>query len=159
MAPTTIEIQHRADAGPDAIWALLADVDTWADWGEWDSTRLQKPAPDGGAGVGAVRELHLKRTRSIERVTDFEPPHRMTYALIGGNLPVRDYRGEVLLEPAPGGGTTITWRSTFRAKLPGTAGIVANRLRPFLLDTARRVGEAAAGAGDPVTESPRHEHT
>ena len=159
MALTTIEIQHRADAGPEAIWALLADVDTWSDWGEWDSTRLQKPAPDGGGGVGAVRELHLKRTRSIERVTDFEPPHRMTYALIGGNLPVRDYRGEVLLEPAPGGGTTITWRSTFRAKLPGTAGIVANRLRPFLLDTARRVGEAAAGAGDPVTGSPRHEHT
>ena len=69
----------------------------------------------------------------------------MTYALIGGNLPVRDYRGEVTLEPAPGGGTTITWRSTYRPKIPGTGGVVARRLEPFLLDTARRVGEAATG--------------
>ena len=146
MARTTITIEHRAQADRDAIWALLADVTTWADWGEWDATRLQTAAPDGGPGVGAVRELHLGRTRSIERVTAFDPPHRMTYALVGGNIPVRDYEGEVLLEPAPGGGTTIRWRSTFRPKLPGTARIVEGRLRPFLLETAQRLGRAAAGA-------------
>jgi hypothetical protein len=145
MALTTIEIEHVAHAEREAIWALLADVTTWPVWGEWDDARLRSPDPDGGPGVGAVRELRLRRTRSIEQVTTFDPPHRMTYALVGGNLPVRDYRGEVLLEAAPGGGTTITWRSTFRPKLPGTAGIVAGRLRPFLLETAQRLGDAAAG--------------
>lgn len=146
MARTTIQIDHRADAEREAIWALLADVTTWADWGEWDTTRLKTAAPDGGPGVGAVRELHLGRTRSVERVTVFDAPHRLTYALVGGTIPVRDYEGEVLLEPAPGGGTTITWRSSFRPKLPGTAGIVERRLRPFLLETAQRLGAAAAAA-------------
>ncbi len=154
MAATTIEIEHRAEAEREAVWALLADVSTWADWGEWDSSVLKTAAPDGGPGVGAVRDLRLKRTRSIEQVTTFDPPHRLTYALVGGNLPVRDYRGEVLLEPAPGGGTTITWRSTFRPKVPGTAGVVTRRLEPFLLDTARRVGDAAASGAPAPAPAP-----
>lgn len=154
MALTTIQIEHRADAEREAIWALLADVTTWPQWGEWDDARLQSADPDGGPGVGAVRDLRLRRTRSIERVTEFEPPHRMAYALVGGNLPVRDYRGEVLLEAAPGGGTSITWRSTFRAKVPGTAGIVTRRLEPFLLETAQRLGAAAEAAGAAGTSAP-----
>lgn len=144
MAHTTIEIEHATSAAPEAVWALLADVTTWTDWGEWDAARLQREDATGGPGVGAVRELRLDRTRSVEQVTVFEPPRRLAYALVGGNIPVRDYRGEVTLEPAPGGGTTIRWRSTFKAKVPGTAGMVARKLRPFLQDTARRVGDAAA---------------
>lgn len=154
MAATTIEIEHRADAEREAIWALLEDVTTWAGWGEWDSAELQQAAPDGGPGVGAIRDLRLKRTRSIERVTTFDPPHRLAYALVGGNLPVRDYRAEVLLEPAPGGGTTITWRSTFRPKVPGTAGVVTRRLEPFLLDAARRMGDAAANGAPAPASAP-----
>lgn len=147
MAHTTIEIDHTTIAAPEAVWALLADIATWTAWGEWDAARLKREDPAGGPGVGAVRELRLQRTRSVERVTAFEPPHRLAYALAGGNIPVRDYRGEVTLEPVPGGGTTIRWRSTFKPKLPGTAGMVERRLRPFLQDTARRLGDAAASPG------------
>jgi len=146
MAHATIEIEHTTQASPEAVWALLADVTTWTDWGEWDAARLQREDPGGGPGVGAVRELRLQRTRSIERVTAFEPPNRLAYTLIGGNIPVRDYRGEVALEPAPDGGTTIRWRSTFKPKIPGTAGMVERKLRPFLQDTARRVGDAASSS-------------
>lgn len=147
MAHTTIEIDHTTSAAPEAVWALLADIATWTAWGEWDAARLKREDSAGGPGVGAVRELRLQRTRSVERVTAFEPPHRLAYALVGGNIPVRDYRGEVTLEPVPGGGTTIRWRSTFKPKLPGTAGMVERRLRPFLQDTARRLGDAAASPG------------
>ncbi len=61
---------------------------------------------------------------------------------------MRNYRGEVTLEPTPSGGTTIHWTSTFKPRIPGTAGMVAQKLGPFLQGTARRLGDAAeAGAG------------
>ena len=143
MAPTTIETEHTTAAAPDAVWALLADVTTWTDWGVWDVARLRTADPSGGGGVGAVRELRVERTRSIEKVVTFDPPHRLEYALVGGNIPVRNYRGIVTLEPTPSGGTTIRWASTFRAKLPGTTGMIVGKLQPFIADTARRLGDAA----------------
>ena len=68
----------------------------------------------------------------------------LEYALVGGIIPVRNYRGTVTLEPTPSGGTTIRWSSTFKAKLPGTTGMIVNKLQPFIEDTARRLGDAAA---------------
>ncbi len=144
MAATTIDVEHTTSAAPEAVWRLLADITTWSDWGEWDVARLKSGGSVDGEGVGTVRELHVGRNRSVEKLIVFEPPRRLAYALVGGNLPVRNYRGEVTLEPTADGGTTIRWTSTFKAKVPGTAGIVAGKLRPFLADTARRVGDAAA---------------
>lgn len=144
MATTTIETEHTTDAAPDAVWALLADVTTWTDWGVWDVARLRSADPSGGPGVGAVRELRVERTRSVEKVVVFDAPNRLEYALVGGNIPVRNYRGVVALEPTPTGGTTIRWTSTFKAKLPGTTGMIVGKLRPFIADTARRLGDAAA---------------
>ena len=72
MAHTTIEIDHTTSAAPEAVWALLADIATWTAWGEWDAARLKREDPAGGPGVGAVRELRLQRTRSVERVTEFD---------------------------------------------------------------------------------------
>ena len=144
MAITTIETEHTTSASPEAVWAILADVTTWTDWGVWDVARLRSADPSGGPGVGAVRELKVERTRSIEKVVAFEPPSRLEYALVGGNIPVRNYRGVVTLEPTPTGGTTIRWSSTFKAKLPGTTGMIVNKLQPFIADTARRLGDAAA---------------
>ena len=54
MAATTIEIEHRADAEREAIWALLADVTTWADWGEWDSA-APAAGPPRTAGPASAR--------------------------------------------------------------------------------------------------------
>lgn len=144
MASTTIETEHTTDAAPTAVWALLADVTTWTDWGVWDVARLRSADPSGGPGVGAVRELRVERTRSIEKIVTFDAPHRLEYALVGGNIPVRNYRGVVTLEPTPAGGTTIRWTSTFKAKLPGTTGMIVGKLQPFIADTARRLGDAAA---------------
>jgi hypothetical protein len=45
---------------------------------------------------------------------------------------VRDYVGEITLAPAPEGGTTITWHSSFYAKTPGSGWIVERALTKFL---------------------------
>jgi uncharacterized protein YndB with AHSA1/START domain len=147
MATREIEASGTTSADPAAVWALLADVSTWTGWGEWDAAGLDREAPAGGEGVGAVRRLRLGRTVSVEEITAFEPPARLGYRLVGGNLPVRDYAAEVLLTPGPGGGTEITWRSSFRGRLPGVSGIVARRLQPFLADAIERLGRAAERHG------------
>lgn len=147
MAKREIEATGTSSAPPEAVWALLADITTWSTWGAWESTTLQREAPGGGEGVGAVRELRFGRNRSVEELTALEPPQRMAYRLIGGNLPVRDYAAEVTLNPTAQGGTTITWRSSFRSKLPGAGGIVARRLEPFLAETIQRVARAAEARG------------
>lgn len=147
MAKREIGATGTSSAPPEAVWALLADVTTWSSWGAWDSATLQREAPGGGEDVGAVRELRLGRTRSVEELTALEPGRRMAYRLTGGNLPVRDYAAEVTLSPTPEGGTEIAWRSAFNAKLPGAGGVVARRLEPFLADTIQRVARAAEARG------------
>lgn len=147
MARREIGATGTSSASPEAVWALLADITTWSDWGSWDSTVLQREAPGGGENVGAVRDLRLGRNRSVEELTAFEPERRLGYRLVGGNLPVRDYAAEVTLAPTPEGGTDIAWRSSFRGKLPGVSGIIARRLEPFLGETIQQVARAAEARG------------
>ena len=47
-------------------------------------------------------------------------------------------------EKRTGGGTSITWRSTFRAKVPGTGGIYRRELGKFIKQTVDGLAAAAA---------------
>ena len=91
--------------------------------------REGSPEPDG---VGAVRRFAWGPGGSQEEVVAWEPPHHLGYVTLRG-LPVRSYRADVRLIPdrtagdgAPkdGGGTVVTWRSTFTPLVPGTGGLL-----------------------------------
>jgi hypothetical protein len=43
-------------------------------------------------------------------------------------VPARDYRAEIDLTPAAGGGTDIRWHTTFTSKIPGLGGVIRKRL-------------------------------
>jgi hypothetical protein len=76
-------------------------------------------------------------------VIALEPPRRYAYEFMWG-LPIRDYRAEVTLTPAAeGGGTAVRWRSSFRAKLPGTGRLVRRRLAQFIAETAEGLAREA----------------
>jgi hypothetical protein len=85
--------------------------------------------------------FHTGRTHSKERVVVAQPSQAFAYELISG-LAIRDYRAVVTLRPSDTG-TLIHWRSTFKAKVPGTGWIYQRQLSAFI---GRTVNGLAAWA-------------
>jgi uncharacterized protein YndB with AHSA1/START domain len=134
----TIEAEQTTPAPREAVWALLEDPARWAEWGSWSSVEV-----DGGGaqGVGVERTLVRWPYRVRERITEWEPRERHSYELLEG-MNVRSYRSTVTLEDAPGGGTTIRWRSEYDRAGPLTAFV----LRAAVRDSCKRVAKASAAA-------------
>ena len=82
MARREIGATGTSSASPEAVWALLADITTWSDWGSWDSTVLQREAPGGGENVGAVRDPG-RRVDLWNAVFEPEDGHREAPAQCG----------------------------------------------------------------------------
>jgi hypothetical protein len=119
------------------VWPLLADVQTWPRWAPFDEAEVES-----GEGVGEIRRFRVGRVTTRERVIAMEPPRGYAYEFLSG-LPIRDYRAEVTLRPTNEGGTAVRWRSSFRAKLPGTGWLVRRRLAQFIAQTAEGLAREA----------------
>ena len=129
-------------ATPEAVWTLLASVDTWNDWGPWDTAELERTGSPDPAGVGAIRRFKYRRRVTREEVVGFEPPTRFVYALVSG-LPLRNYRAEVTVTPA-GDGARLEWHSRFDPTLMGR--LVRPYLARFIRDVATRLARSAETA-------------
>jgi Polyketide cyclase / dehydrase and lipid transport len=130
-----------AAAPIDVVWARVADITTWSQWGQWDETtrvREGAPAPDG---VGALRRFRRGRRVHTEEVVAFEAPRRLAYEVREG-FPVRDYHAEVTLESV-GGGTRIRWESDFDGTNPIGGWAVHQVLKRFFPAAARALARAA----------------
>ncbi len=122
-----VEAEGTTTADPDAVWALVVDANRYAEWGPWDESGYERPGDSSGHGVGAVRRIRYRRTTTIERVLEVEEGRRIAYTVVEG-MPVRNYRGEVVLTPTAGG-TRVRWSATWDGTLVGR--IVHRRLRTF----------------------------
>lgn len=110
-------VTARSSRPVQEVWDRLADGANWSTWAPFRRSQLAKegtPAPDG---VGAIRRFGTGPVTSVEEVVAFDPPRHLAYRLVSG-LPVRGYEAHVELEDAPGGGTTITWRSSWESSAP-----------------------------------------
>lgn len=137
-----LDASEQTAADPATVYALLRDGSTWPDWSTIDSFELEREGEGEPEGVGAIRIFRNGRITGRDEILAFEPDRSFRYAHLRG-LPVRDYRGEVTLRPA-GGGTSIHWRVSFSAKLPGTGPVLHRMLRRFLGQTVRGLAEHAA---------------
>jgi uncharacterized protein YndB with AHSA1/START domain len=142
VANQRIETVAHSNAPPERVWSVLDDAGRWHEWGPWSKSGLEREGTPAPGGVGAVRTLKLPGTTLHEEITAYEPPSRMAYELRSG-LPVRDYRAEVTLTAAPGGGTEIGWRAEFDGKLPGAGGAMRLMLGRAIPDIAERVAREA----------------
>ncbi len=131
----TIEALATTSASPDSVWALLADFSEWSRWGAWSHVAVEG---GGEQGPGAVRILVRRPFRLRERVTDWVPGERMGYELLDG-MRVHGYRAEVTLTRADGGGTQVSWRSTYEHAGPLTAFLLRSAVR----DACQRLAKAA----------------
>ena len=148
MGEQRIDVRVRSAAPPAAVYALLRDGDTWPVWAPLDRFTLEAPAAGDPQGVGAVRRFHapgVPPVSSRERVVELVPDRRFSYVLLSG-LPLRGYRADVDLTPAPGGGTGIHWHAAFRSAVPGTGGLYRRVLTRFIHRCATGLAEHAAGA-------------
>ena len=123
--PQEIDIRRQIAADPSAVFVLLGDSSTWPSWTPIDRFELER-AGDPATGLGEVRLFHTGRITVREEIIERDPDRRLGYRLLGG-LAVRDYVALIDLTPAEGG-TSMRWRTTFAAKVPGTGWIYRRAL-------------------------------
>jgi uncharacterized protein YndB with AHSA1/START domain len=135
-----IEIEHTAHSPKprSEVWAKLAAVDSWDEWGPWVQTITE----------GDVRKLVSERKRltgkpyvMTERVTKLEPEERVEYDLLSG-LPIKNYHSTVTLSDAPDGGTAIRWASTFKSPWPGFGWMWRGAMLKVITDVSERLAKA-----------------
>jgi hypothetical protein len=124
------------------VYALLRDGATWPTWSPIESFELERPGAGEPEGIGAVRRLRNGRVTGHDEIVELVPDRRFAYAHTS-NLPVRDYRGEIDLEPTAEG-TAIRWVTSFEPKLPGTGALLRRGLGRFIDDCATGLAEHAA---------------
>jgi hypothetical protein len=144
MAEQVIEHTATTKADPLAVYALLADGSTWPEWSPIGAFELLDPGDGSPEGLGAVRLFTTGRHRSRERVVACRPGESFSYVLEAG-LALRDYRAVVTLTPVDGG-TSINWRPTFRAKVPGSGPVYRRQLGAFIRSTLDGLASAAERA-------------
>jgi len=129
-----VSVHATTSTSADVLFALLKDLSTWRDWSPMDESGPDQPAPDDPNGVGSTRAFRNGRVRGVDRVVELIPGRRFGYVHLHG-LPLRDYRGDVDLEPVADG-TRIHWHVEFKPKLPGTGWFWRLGIRRFLQQMA-----------------------
>jgi hypothetical protein len=142
MGRRHIEVTKHSTASPDAVFALLADGNTWPSWSPIESFELERAGDPPPEGVGAIRVFRRGRTTGRDQIVEIVPGRRFGYVSLSG-LPVRDYRAHIDLDPE-GAGTTIRWQASFAPKVPGTGWLLERGLRRFLCECAAGVAAYAA---------------
>lgn len=135
-------------APPDQVFRHLAMAEAWPVWMRLPAparrARAGAPDPDG---VGAIRAIFPVR----EQVVAYEPFSHYAYTMVSFS-PIKDYRADVRLSPADGGGTLIEWSAQGGALIPGTAPLVGLGLRFATRQLSRMLARhaSACGPGCPV---------
>jgi hypothetical protein len=142
MGRQRIEQHATTTADPATVYALLRDGASWPQWTPIESAELERPGRDEPEGVGAVRLFRNGKITGHDEITELLPDRRLAYAH-WSNLPVRDYRGQIDLEPTAEG-TAITWVSTFEPKYPLTGGLLRRGLEKFVAQCTTGLAEHAA---------------
>ena len=138
MARLHVEAEGVTRAAPEAVWELVADAETYHEWGPWSASGYQSPG-EHPAGAGVIRWMRYGRTTTVERVLAAEKPRQLVYTVVKG-IPVKNYRAEVTLTP-DGKGTHIRWSAGWDRTLGGR--IVYRRLRSIYPDVVSRLVAAA----------------
>lgn len=117
-----VEVRRLIAAPVPAVWERYTDHVSWTEWAGLGKVRLERTGEPPPNGVGCVRVISNAGFEVHEEVLSFDPPHRMTYRVVRGGVPLRDHLGEVTFEPDDAG-TLVVWRCRFDSKIPGLGGL------------------------------------
>jgi uncharacterized protein YndB with AHSA1/START domain len=139
MAQLSVEAEGLAQAAPEVVWELVANADSYSEWGPWSASGYENLGAQPPDGAGVIRWMRYGRTTTVEKVLESERARRLVYTVVKG-IPVRNYRAEVTLSPE-GESTRIRWTASWDRTLPGR--IVHSRLRTIYPDVVSRLVAAA----------------
>ena len=144
MRRRQIDISVTSTADAATIYNLLLDASSWPRWTSMESVEIERPG--SADGLDEIRVNHRGRVTGRDQVVELIPNHRYAYVALSG-LPIKEYRGQVDLEPTSTG-TTIHWSSSFFPKYPGMGRMLERGIGKFLRECAEGL---AAYADSPVT--------
>ena len=99
-------------AGPQTIWALLADFGTISQWAESvDHSSVLEHGPDGSP-IGTARRIQVGRNTLIERITAFTVPTELAYDISGLPSWLGRVNNRWKLTPTATGATVVALTST-----------------------------------------------
>ena len=106
-----VRVEDVIAAAPAAVWEIAADFGGIKRWTpSIGSCTLE------GEGVGAVRRIEMNGMTIRERLEKLDEAARsLSYSIVEGPLPFRDYLATIEIHDGSGGGTRIVWYSTFEA--------------------------------------------
>jgi hypothetical protein len=139
MSKLHVRAEATTRATPQALWALVADATTYAQWGPWNASGYEDP---NARGVGARRFMRYGRRTTVERILVLEENRVLAYNVERG-IPVRNYRAEVVLTPSDAG-THVDWSAEWDSTLLGRA--VHRKLRTLYPEVMARLVAAAEAA-------------
>jgi acyl dehydratase/carbon monoxide dehydrogenase subunit G len=119
-----VEEQAVVKAPPATVWKMLREFGDLAAWHpSFTSSKLETEGP---FGAGCVRALEMPRSGvTREELTAFDDAGRsMSYRIVEGPLPVRNYRSTLRVEP-DGEGSKVIWSAMFDAPSDTGAGLLA----------------------------------
>ena len=107
-APTIAEASVTIDASPAAVWAHIADHESWPTWFE----AVKKVERIGtGEGVGSGRRVSAGPITFDEEFTVWDPNEHFAFAVTKSTLPVfRAMIESVRIEPDGDDRCTVTYR-------------------------------------------------
>jgi uncharacterized protein YndB with AHSA1/START domain len=141
-----LQRELRIAADRDRIWEILSNHEGMPRWFPAREVVRRRPGAPDPNGVDAVRVVRTSGLAIEERVTAFEPGRRLAYVVSAG-APLRDHRGEVVLDAddAAGDATRVRWSVELRPLIPGTGWILSrttDRLIRDGLEGLRRFAES-----------------
>jgi uncharacterized protein YndB with AHSA1/START domain len=122
-APVSLELEARIAGAPDAVWAVLADVQRWPRWHRGVGLAILR----GELAPGTRLDWRADGMRIRSIVTEVEPARRLglTTRMIGGRGYLR-----WTLEPLADGGTRVRTEEVWE-------GLAVSLLRRTLRRTLR----------------------
>ena len=104
-APVVVQNSRRIAASADAVWARIADHETWPEW----FTDLSKVrVTTAASGVGGGREVSMPGITVREVFTAWEPPNHFAFTVVEGPRVLAAMAESITIEP-DGDGCTITY--------------------------------------------------
>jgi uncharacterized protein YndB with AHSA1/START domain len=149
VSQLSVEAEGTTRAGPEVVWSLVSNANTYKEWGPWNDGGYRPPSA-GPSRKGSIQWFRYgRRTTSVEEILEVEEPRRVIYTVVSG-LPVKNYRAEVTLTPSPLGGVSIRWAATWDNTLLGK--VVRRSLRKIYPEV---VGTLVAAADHQEASSTR----